>query len=269
MKVQMSPDGRSGTISGSATHIEQVGKTGTVLKPHTFEPLIAEPNAIDRNPSMPICEKTGRPIWKGDIVPWVAMWSGEIASFPVTLCWLGKEFWTTYGDPLSNPFGIEAAIKSARDGNGVLWYKELKGREGFGLPEFGTYQGSRQRACMTERRCQVCGEQFPEGEPTVFLLASGKRGAEWTGDPFSTGTPPTCERCVEIAMKRCPAQAKHPRSKVFVHEYKVVAACVDVINEKIRIESDGEDVDLTDPVLARSLGRYLRVSIIDYDEEYL
>jgi len=126
---------------------------------------------------------------KGLVVPWVAIWSSEIP------------------DPSDHPLALDHKTNTLRylderpldrDNMGTLWNRAGLAR-GVGEPVFGEVHSYRQRACMTVPRCQVCGHRM---ERITFLLTHSKEHVE--SNVFTTGTPPTCESCKDVAIKQCP-----------------------------------------------------------------
>lgn len=239
-----------------------------IIIPTPQQFVMFEPDAPDRRDSLKVCPKTGQYLWRDMPVPWVAMWTGELASWPLSLVYMPDGFQITYGDPSQNPYGLAAGLRAARDSMGVLWFKEIPDRVGFGVPQFGQISAKRQRACMVERRCQVCSQPFPDGDEVTFLLSTGKTGADWTGDPFTTQIPPTCPPCIEIALRLCPDMPRRRRSVVYARDFSVTHVKVDVYSEAIQIESRGVEISLNDASMSRALARQALVTINDYDEEH-
>jgi hypothetical protein len=242
--------------------------TGQIIIPQPQEFVLFEPDAPDRRDSLKVCPKTGQYLWNNMPVPWVSMWSGERASWPLSLIYMPDGFQITFGDPTKSPYGLAAGLRAARDDRGVLWFKEIPDRVGYGVPEFGQISAKRQRACMLERRCQVCSKPFPQGEEVTFLLSTGKTGADWTGEPFTTQIPPTCPPCIDLSMRLCPDMPRRRRSVVYAREFAFTAVKVDVYSSDIQVQTRGVEVDLNDAVLARSVAKQALVTIIDYDEEH-
>lgn len=239
-----------------------------LIVPQPQEFVLFEPDAVDRRGTLKACPKTGQFLWHGVPVPWITMWSGERASWPLSLVYMPDGFHITIGDPTKNPYGLAAGLRAARDSHGLLWFKEIPDRVGFGIPEFGQISTVRQRACMLERRCQVCSRQFPDGDEVTFLLSTGKTGADWTGDPFTTQIPPTCLPCIDITMRLCPDMPRRPRSVVYAREFSLTHVKADVYKEDIEVESRGVELGINDEVMPRALAKQALVTISDYDEEH-
>lgn len=99
---------------------------------------------------------------------------------------------------------------------GVLWYRAGLHRRG--KPEWRLVNTLRQRRCMSQLLCQVCGGTavMRDGRISWLLAAPAERSA--AGVQF-TSAPPTCESCIPEALATCPrlgagmvcsVQAAHP-----------------------------------------------------------
>jgi hypothetical protein len=138
------------------------------------------------------------PMWGRFPVPWVARWTGERTA---------KQFTVGYSMLTGTPFirwpdDAEPFI----DDHGVRWQPEAVTRQG--TPMFGELNTHRQRMAMRRARCQVCGQPMT-GETASWLMAAN----QWQPGPIDglTTNPPTCERCIPLALAVCPFMNKHER----------------------------------------------------------
>nr|BEK71524.1 hypothetical protein KPHV_87510 [Kitasatospora purpeofusca] len=83
----------------------------------------------------------------------------------------------------------------ASGGPGVVGCSCWPGR---GRPVLGQLCPVRQRACMTRRRCQLCGHAIATDEPAVFV--SGRPN----GRTQHVAEPPLHPRCAAYALRVCP-----------------------------------------------------------------
>lgn len=134
---------------------------------------------------------------RGLRVPWVARWSPEESRWPIFPDLGGPEVKLAYADQRPGDVVLD-----------TLWMREYNDLQGTGLPEYGVVSTTRQRACMLERRCQVCGEQIA-GDVTPYVFPKWVARKERTGKTRLTSTPPTCKTCIPIAMKLCPILRKN------------------------------------------------------------
>lgn len=234
------------------------------------EPIPAYPDAKKVVHTLPVCPITGRPLWKGMVIPWTTRWTGERCNWPIALLWAASGLHMAYGDPRKSPYGFMHAFTSQRDELGLLWLRELHEREGWGKPLFSQIQAARARRCMMERMCQVCGRPFADDEATTFLIATDtkRRREDWTGEPFSVESPPVCLTCIPISMRQCPEQSRVPRSIIHARAYQPWRALVDVMGVS-GVEEVSVLIDLDDDRRNHSVCKQLSVLITDYDEEYL
>lgn len=87
-----------------------------------------------------------------------------------------------------------------RDDHGWLWMPAPDDPDG-GTPEWTQVHPTRQRRCMDEGRCQVCGEQRDD---LVWLPPKYELKETVAGLCAVTYTPPVCVGCVPIARAQCP-----------------------------------------------------------------
>lgn len=132
------------------------------------------------------------PQWKGRPVPWAAKWSGEEIPDRLSATILPD------GPRVVYPDGNED-----RDSYGYLWRREGISRGG--EPQFAQLNAYRQRASMRVPRCHVCGARLPRGKPVRWLLPAGGTFRSADGQAVLTHSPPTCDGCVPLARRLCPA----------------------------------------------------------------
>lgn len=175
------------------------------------------------------------PQWKGRPVPWVARWSGEIAKSPAQVA--------------RTPDGQVVVLYERgelRDDHGVLWISESPTREG--VPEYAQVSAWRQRSCMLNRLCQVCGEQIESR--LIRWLIDPRQIHTMSNAATATMSPPTCDGCIPLALDLCPAMKKsHRIAKVL--EYRVIGVYGTVVRygpenqpqqtEDVLIEYDRKD----------------------------
>ena len=214
-----------------------------------------------------IDDVTGRPLWKGLPVPWIAWWSGEGNTPPYDdMAWAvddtGQQhmaYSTT--EVYNHPLGWRPAFNAQRDDLGLLWFKLMPDRQDTGTPGFAALHAERQRDCMIGRRCQVCGQHFGPA-PTTFLVAA--EAMRVPGSAFYTMTAPTCTTCIPVAMRTCPEQRKVPRSIVTAHRYEPTYVLCDIYTPTGKQST--ERLALDDPKLSRALVKQIGIRIHEYDE---
>lgn len=228
---------------------------------------------------LPIDPATGRPVWHGLPVPWVAKWTGEIITDePLHSVRMDGQLHIVNGpNPAASPFGIRAAIAGRRDEFGLMWDRD-RDAPGTGEPKFAVVHARRQRACMIDRRCQVCGNPFGD-EPVTFLESTslkdddGNHHYDLPGQPYFTIQAPVCRTCIPVALRKCPAQrkARHARVIVTAHAYHPHAVLADVYNVTAKrglfLETPRFMLALDDPALTRAIAKQLYVMVTDYTEE--
>jgi len=149
--------------------------------------------------------KSVLPQWNGHPVPWVTRWSGEVVEEPVQLSITREGTWIGYKDGLEN-----------RDATGLLWKREGLGRSG--EPQFAQLNTYRQRACMTRRKCQICGSKINE-RPIRWLMSKQQLHLLDEGQAL-TMSPPTCASCIPLALELCPHLKASPHVILKVLEYE-------------------------------------------------
>jgi len=145
------------------------------------------------------------PLWEGRPVPWVTRWTGERIDTPLKVS-LGRD-----GVHLNYEDGQEN-----RDGHGVLWRREGLTRSG--EPEYSQLNAYRQQACMSRRRCQVCGSKIDE-RPIRWLMSRAQLRTGEQGEAL-TMSPPTCSSCIPLALDLCPHLKSSPHVILKVLDYE-------------------------------------------------
>lgn len=126
-----------------------------------------------------------------DLVPFIVRWSGERnAPMPMVLRKGGRGI--GYADERSFD----------RDGEGVLWAR-VPSEPGKGQPEFGKVHTLRQRLCMAELRCQICGGPADRTPGGVLWLIDAEPSELRSGDE-RTAHPPVCRPCAIRSTTTCP-----------------------------------------------------------------
>lgn len=232
--------------------------------------------------TLPIDETTGRPLWRGLPVPWITRWSGEAITRPLHVVRVGvglvsssgtsvrNQYMISLTDPTTHPFGVEAGLKASRDEYGLCWYKSRDNAEGVGEPQFSMLNARRQRACMVDRRCQVCGTPFGD-KPVTFLDSATLLDEDAAGDTVVTITAPTCRTCAAVALRVCPAQRGKDRVLVTANAYEPCGVLADVYtlsdNGQLCIARKRVKLPLDSPALAMAMVLQMYVEITDFTEE--
>jgi len=162
-------------------------------------------------------------IHKGLIVPWVARWTAEsIERHPLKL--------------MLNPStkSLHLQYEDERPGDrieGVLWMRSGDAR-GEGEPEWKEVHSRRQRACMLDPRCQICGMAI-EGGVIPWLLPKAVGNAK-TRHGISTMVPPVCPDCIPVALASCPFLARNEVQLFEVRHYRPWAYFADYVTPQGR-----------------------------------
>ncbi|RKN37800.1 hypothetical protein [Streptomyces hoynatensis] len=136
-------------------------------------------------------------------------WGPKALPVPYVVKWSGED--VTAGGALTlRPGGEGLAYREERAGDrdrhGVLWAR-VGEAPGSGRPDFRVMHPARQRQCMGERRCQVCGGPADRnGKGWLFALRRPEPGEEAAGWPegLLCMKPPVCEPCAHLAVQHCP-----------------------------------------------------------------
>ena len=200
--------------------------------------------------------------FKGQVVPWVSRWSGERDDEPLRIAKnLTTGALTLFFEDTADPDHDDN-----RDERGVLWARDRQDRSGW--PEFGQVNSLRQRACMLERLCQVCGR--PIGESPIHWLM-GPQHLYVADGRHVTMSPPTCRGCAELSRELCPHLSTKGARLLLVNAYEVWG----VYGEAVWFEAG--DVVRSDPhagisfarpehPLSGVLAKQLLVSFTDFTE---
>jgi hypothetical protein len=100
--------------------------------------------------------------------------------------------------------GIAYADRRAfdREVGGVLWVR-TSSRQGKGRPEYGKVHSLRQRLCMAQLLCQICGGPADRtAEGTLWLIDARARDLLPRGE--ITTHPPVCLPCAHRSVRACP-----------------------------------------------------------------
>lgn len=142
---------------------------------------------------------------------------------------------------------------------GALWQPMTTDPDGETMwKEMHTF---RQRACMLDRLCQVCGQAI-EGVSTPWLLPALERRVPKGGKPFLTSTPPLCEGCVPRALRQCPNLSQFPPLLLTVSRYRTWGVWGDTVVAGGRLVQGQQPV--TSPLLPATMARHLVVEVFDY-----
>lgn len=196
-----------------------------------------------------------RPVVRGLPVPYVARWTGEHAneSYRVAAMNDGQQF-IRYAQ--ETPFD--------RDKRGVLWMREYPMNNGTGVPEFGEVSSYRQRHCMENKCCQVCGETVVSPFRFLMIPVQMMMFEQTNGQ---TENPPVCEACAEAAPQWCPAIKKGGFSTVLAEDFEPCSYLGEVAfyreddNQFRRMMSVAFD---RKALLAVTLARQLSVQLKEY-----
>ena len=153
--------------------------------------------------------------WEGQIVPWVTRWTGEVIREPVQVEIRNGSPWIFYADGQGN-----------RDAFGVLWQREGETRGG--EPEFSQVSCYRQRTSMLSKLCQVCGCKIDVSKGYIDWLVPKTLLINTYGD-LTTTSPPTCARCIKIALAACPHLKANDWAMARVAAYTVWGVHGDII----------------------------------------
>lgn len=241
--------------------------TATIVLDDNPAPVLRFPRARHTEPRLPRDPTTGRPVWQGVPVPYVTRWTGEVYDLSLIHLYFRDELIVCYSDPSLNTFGMRAGLRADRDEMGILWYKEAPGRAGWGDPVFRDVHCGRQRECMIDKVCQVCGAPF--GDTTVTFLTT-RVPARGKGGPLVTSRAPACRRCIDVTLANCPPQMRKPRSIIHARSYRPDSVIADVLPGDPQVrnpQTTRVDLELDDERLLRAVAKQMYVCITDYDDE--
>jgi hypothetical protein len=135
---------------------------------------------------------------RGVRVPWITRWTSEVVD-------RRKICLATHND-IGGGYRIALIGETPDDRiDDVLWLPEGDG-QGVGTPMWKDVHSHRQRRCMVEGLCQVCGEQIEL--PLLFLIPYPEL-MQKEGGKIITDVAPLCRTCLPIARQLCPAITKH------------------------------------------------------------
>lgn len=224
-------------------------------------------------------EETGRPTWRGMIVPYIARWSAEriaqgdpdddlaIINFNGTIVTAYRtEVDAAMHRPNATTQLVADALMDQRDEYGLLWHRD-RDLPGHGEPEFAMVQTARQRRCMIDGVCQVCGkERAPDEDVTFLEHGTGPLGLK-PGEPYTTVTAPTCRRCIKFVLQQCPAHRNKTRSLITARKYTPAMVVADLWDERGVVVGSAEHVQIGHEGLFRAVVKQLIVAVIDYTEQ--
>jgi hypothetical protein len=164
------------------------------------------------NPMPKILRHLGKP------VPYITRWSLEVAApAPQIVPWLTREgVRVEYGDE-----------RPTDRHDGVLWLREFD-LPGKGTPAFKDIHSGRQRRCMVEGLCQVCGE--PIDKPIPWMIPTALRTTTATKAGLLTDVAPICHSCLPQAEIYCPHLREHGFQLFDVYDYRLKSVFGDVID---------------------------------------
>lgn len=155
---------------------------------------------------------------KGRPVPWITRWTSEVCTPGPRLIVEGT------------PAGIRLSFENEQPEDrieGILYLRE-NNSPGVGEPMWKDIHTHRQRQCMVEGRCQVCGQIIEP--PIPWLLSPTGSVITRQGSRIITDTAPTCGGCLETAKKHCPHLLRYPTKVVDVRGYRIHGLFGDVID---------------------------------------
>ncbi len=190
--------------------------------------------------------------YKGIRVPWVTRWTSEvvpIVNVRIKAVPVGRDW----------RIGYEGPTESVVDD--VLWLPE-NDSQGEGIPMFKDVHSHRQRQCMVEKRCQICGRII---EGPAFFIVPAPAFAQKERQNLITDVTPVCEADIETGLTQCPAlngQFANSRKVLEVQEYRPHAVFGDVLSKTgmgLRLRQG--DVRLTSPDLNKVMARQMIVEL--------
>lgn len=177
-----------------------------------------------------------RPVYKGLPVPYVTRWTGDRTTTQYRIGYEMELFVAPTGGRKPTPrivgqyLSFPDEVPSDRV-LGALWQRETETETG--QPEFSQVSTPRQRRCMIENLCQVCGDPLGDG-PFHWLMPSPQFTRLVThGDTIA---PPVCEDCANRAASWCPALTRQGFERLLVQAMTPVA----ILGEWAHIDAQGE-----------------------------
>ncbi|WP_329430640.1 hypothetical protein OG339_22340 [Streptosporangium sp. NBC_01495] len=147
--------------------------------------------------------------------PYVTSYAEENLDLPLAFEWVDGMSRLTYRDalPLEWMFG-------------VLWARCGTAREG--RIQWNLVHTLRQRRCMMQGLCRVCGKSAidPDTGRISWILTSALAGD--FRSPWPTAHPPTCKAHVAEALTACPKLRREPPVVCTVSDYTPVAVLVNL-----------------------------------------
>ncbi|MDP4501091.1 hypothetical protein [Nonomuraea turcica] len=127
-------------------------------------------------------------------VPYVTAYDGENVAYQLALVPSAEAtdgIRLSYADPTEHDWMF-----------GVLWHRHGLTRAGH--PQWKLVNTSRQRRCMLQELCQVCGQTAVDSDTgRIWWVIAEPPGKSALGASF-TNTPPTCRSCIGLARLLCP-----------------------------------------------------------------
>lgn len=179
--------------------------------------------------------------WDDRVVPFIAMWDGEMVG----------------PDMLEGSDGVKPApgTRYATREFGMWMISGPTRRTG--KPHFAETHSRRQRRCMTEVRCQVCGEHRRH-EMLWVIPNAGEHPRLWQESRWLINAP-VCRDCFELATSLCPHLSSVEPLEVVQGRSRPVAVQGDLLHRGKRMV--GAVAPLRHPITARMVGRELLVVI--------
>lgn len=174
-----------------------------------------------------------RPTYKGKVIPWVARRAGRRNDDGIP----GARMRMAIDPATEETLWVLDIPGFFRDDQGWLWAPDqpeaLNGR-----PEFAQINITRQRRCMDEKLCQVCGESAINAANEVTFVIPR---ADLEKPPIIASQAPVCLVCIPIALDQCPhlRQVAHAVIAAPVDAVVAVAVIGDVYDLKGKIEYQG------------------------------
>lgn len=157
-------------------------------------------------------------VYKGRPVPWITRWSSEICDPGPALI------------PSQGPHGVllnfEGEVPEDRI-DGLLYLRSYNS-PGIGEPRWKDIHTERQRRCMREGLCQVCGRKIPEPIPWIIPVLSLTSRVGKTR--LNTEVAPVCEPCLPVALKYCPHLSGWQPKIIEVRGYRVSGVFGDIVD---------------------------------------